>query len=74
LSLVQEQRSLIHIIKKRQANWIGHVLRHDFLLKTVLEEEFEGTWTRGKTKKEDAGLTRGTSRQEDQLPRAEEKS
>jgi len=29
LSLVQEQRSLVHIIKQRQTNWTGHVLRHD---------------------------------------------
>jgi len=35
LSLVNEQRCLVHVIKQRQANWIGHVLRHDCLLKTV---------------------------------------
>jgi len=27
LCLVQEQRSLMQVIKQRQANWIGHVLR-----------------------------------------------
>ena len=27
LSLVNEQRCLVHVIKQRQANWIGHVLR-----------------------------------------------
>ena len=39
LSLVQEQRCLMQVIKQRQANWIGHVLRqrHDCLLKIVLE-------------------------------------
>jgi len=36
LCLVQEQCSL-QVIKQRQANWIGHVLRHDCHLKTVLE-------------------------------------
>ena len=28
---------LVHITKLRQADWIGHVLRHDCLLKTVPE-------------------------------------
>jgi len=42
LRLVQEQRSLVHVIKQRQANWIGHVLRHDCLLKTVLEGKIDG--------------------------------
>jgi len=36
LSLVNEQCSLVHVIKQRQANWIEHVLRYDCLLKTVL--------------------------------------
>jgi len=41
LCLVQEQRSLMQVIKQCQANWIGHVLRHDCLLKTVLEGKIE---------------------------------
>jgi len=40
-SLVNEQRCLVHVVKQRQANWIGHVLRHDCLLKTVLEGKME---------------------------------
>ena len=51
LSLVQEQRSLVHVIKQRQANWIGHVLRHDCLLKTVLEGKMNGKRTRGKPRR-----------------------
>ena len=42
LCLVQEQRSLMQVIKQRRANWIGHVLRHDCFLKTVLEGKIEG--------------------------------
>jgi len=38
----------MHVIKQHQANWIGHVLRHDCLLKTVLEGKMEGKQTRGK--------------------------
>jgi len=49
LSLVNEQRCLVHVIKQRQANWIGH--GHDCLLKTVLEGKMEGKWTRGKPRR-----------------------
>jgi len=75
LSLVKEQRCLVHVIKQRQANWIGHVLRHDCLLKTARTRREDGrkTDTR-KTKKEDVGPTYGARRQEDQLPGVEEKS
>ena len=50
-SLVQKQRSLVHVIKQRQANWIGHVLRHDCLLKTVLEGKMDEKRTRGKPRR-----------------------
>jgi len=51
LCLVQERRSLMQVIKQRQANWIGHVLRHDCFLKTVLEGKIEGKRPRGKPKR-----------------------
>jgi len=53
LSLVNEQRCLVHVVKQRQANWIGHFLRHDCLrlLKTVLEGKMEGKRTRGKPRR-----------------------
>jgi len=51
LSLVNEQRCLVHVIKQRQANWIAHVLRHDCLLKTVLEGKMGGKRTRGKPRR-----------------------
>jgi len=57
--LVQKQRSLVQVIKQRQANWTEHVLRHDCPLKTVLEGKIEGKRPRGKTKKENAGSTYG---------------
>jgi len=49
--MVQEQRFLVHVIKQRQANWIGHLLRHDCLLKTVLDGKMEGKWARGKPRR-----------------------
>jgi len=50
-SLVQKQRSLVHVIKQCQANWIGHVLKDDCLLKAVLEGKMERKWPRGKPRR-----------------------
>jgi len=41
----------MQVIKQRQANWIGHVLRRDFLLKTVLEEKMQGKRSREKPRR-----------------------
>ena len=32
-----EQRNILHAIRKRKANWIGHILRRNCLLKQVIE-------------------------------------
>ena len=37
LLTVNEQRNILHEIRKRKANWIGHVLRRNCLLKQVIE-------------------------------------
>ena len=34
---VNEQRNILHEIRKRKANWIGHILRRNCLLKQVIE-------------------------------------
>ena len=34
---VNEQRNILHEIRKRKANWIGHILRRNCLLKRVIE-------------------------------------
>jgi hypothetical protein len=34
---VNEQRNIFHEIRKRKANWIGHILRRNLLLKQVIE-------------------------------------
>jgi hypothetical protein len=36
------RRGLIHTIKRRKANWIGHILRRNCLLKHVIEGKLEG--------------------------------
>jgi len=39
---VNEQRNILHEIIKRKANWIGHILRRNCLLKQVIEEKIKG--------------------------------
>ena len=34
---VNEQRNILHEIRKRKANWIGHILRRNCLLRQVIE-------------------------------------
>jgi len=33
---VKEQRNILHEIRKRKANWIGHILRRNCLLQRVI--------------------------------------
>ena len=37
-----EQRNILHEIRKRMANWIGHILRRNCLLKQVIEGKIKG--------------------------------
>ena len=39
---VKEQRNILHEISKRKANWIGHSLRRNCLLKRVIEGKIKG--------------------------------
>ena len=39
---VNEQRNILHEIRKRKANWIGHILRRNCLLKRVIEGKING--------------------------------
>ena len=43
LHRVKEERNIIHIVKRRNANWIGHILRRNCLLKHVIEGKIVGT-------------------------------
>jgi hypothetical protein len=55
LRRVKEERNIIHTIKRRKTNWIGHILRRNFL-KHVIEEKREGgikvTKIRGRRRKQ----------------------
>jgi hypothetical protein len=42
LHRVKEERNILHIIKRRKANWIGHISRCNCLLDYVIEGKLEG--------------------------------
>ena len=52
---VNEQRNILHEIKKQKANWIGRILRRNCLLKQVNEGKIKGemevTRRRGRRRK-----------------------
>ena len=39
---VNKQGNILHAIRKRKANWIGHILRRNCLLKQVIEGKIKG--------------------------------
>ena len=55
LLTVNEQRNILHEIRKRKANWIGHILRRNCLLQQVIEGKIKGqievTRRRGRRRK-----------------------
>jgi hypothetical protein len=42
LHRVKEERNILHTVKRRKANWVGHILRRNCLLKRVIEGKIEG--------------------------------
>ena len=52
---VNEQSNILHEIRKRKANWIGHILRRNCLPKQVIEGKIKGqievTRRRGRRRK-----------------------
>ena len=55
LHRVNEQRNILHEIRKRKANWIGHILRRNCFLQQVIEGKIKGqievTRRRGRRRK-----------------------
>jgi hypothetical protein len=39
---VKEERNIIRRVKRRKANWIGHILRRNYLINHVIEGKLEG--------------------------------
>ena len=52
---VNEQRNILHEIRKRKANWFGHILHRNSILKQVIEGKIKGemevTRRRGRRRK-----------------------
>ena len=52
---VNEQSNILHEIRKRKANWIGHILRRNCLVKQIIEgkikRQIEVTRRRGRRRK-----------------------
>jgi hypothetical protein len=42
LLIVKEQRNILHEIRKRKANWTGHILRKNCLLQRVIKGKIKG--------------------------------
>ena len=55
LQRVNEQRNILHEIRKRKANWIGHMLHRNCLLQRVIKGKIKGqieaTRIRGRRRK-----------------------
>jgi hypothetical protein len=65
---INEQRNILHEIRKRKANWIGHILCRNCLLQRVIEGKIKGgivTGRRGRRRRkllDDLKERRGYSR------------
>jgi hypothetical protein len=66
LICIKEERNILHTVKRRKADWIGHILCRNCLLKHVIEGKLEGrievTRRRGRRGKQllaDLKATRG---------------
>jgi hypothetical protein len=42
LHRVNEERNILHTVKRRKANWIGHILLRNCLQKHIIEGKIEG--------------------------------
>jgi hypothetical protein len=52
LHRANEERNIRHTIRRRKANWIGHILRRNCLLKHIIEGKIRGTRRRRRRPKQ----------------------
>jgi len=43
LQVVETERKIMDTVRSRQKRWLGHILRHDSLLRIALEGQIQGT-------------------------------
>ena len=42
LQMVETERKLLDTVRSRQNRWLGHILRHDSLLRITLKDKYRG--------------------------------
>jgi hypothetical protein len=52
LRRVKEERNILHTIRRKKANWTGHILRRNCLLSHIIEGKIVGTRRRGRRRKQ----------------------
>jgi hypothetical protein len=52
LHRVKEEGNILHTIRRRKANWIGHILSRNCLLSHIIEGKIIGTRRRGRRRKQ----------------------
>jgi len=52
LGRLKEKSNILHTVQRSEADWIGHSLRRNCLLKHVTEEKIEGTVRRRRRRKQ----------------------
>jgi hypothetical protein len=52
LHRVKEERNILHTIRRRKANWIGHILRRNCLVSHIIDGKIIGPKRRGKRRKQ----------------------
>jgi hypothetical protein len=52
LHRVKKERNILHTIRRRKANWIGHILRRNCLLSHIIEGKIIGARKRGRRSKQ----------------------
>jgi hypothetical protein len=52
LHRVKEERNFLHTIRRRKANWIGHILRRNCLLSDIIDGKIIETRRRGRRRKQ----------------------
>jgi len=50
LQMVEKEKEIMDTVRSRQKRWLGHILRHDSLLRITLEGQIQGKKVHGRPK------------------------
>jgi Zn-dependent peptidase ImmA (M78 family) len=53
LQRIKKKRNVLLAMNRRKASWIGHIMRENYLIKQIIEEEKEGKYKLGKNEEEE---------------------